>query len=69
VNSRWEWIADIILGLAWAAVLLLAFFHRISPLAAAILTCSIFGFVYFIFPYITPFELVEEAKEHADTTH
>ncbi|MFA6174792.1 MAG: hypothetical protein WC701_14105 [Kiritimatiellales bacterium] len=55
---------DIMFGLLWAAVLLLALFHFISWLLAAVLTLCVFALGYAIFPYITPFDLVEKGQKH-----
>jgi hypothetical protein len=66
VNSFWEWTADIIGGMAWATFFLLALFGFISWPAAVILILGISVLGYAIFPYVTPFDLVERAQKHKD---
>jgi hypothetical protein len=50
-------------GLLWAAVLVLALFHFISWLLAAVLTLCVLAFGYGIFPYVTPFDLIEKGQK------
>lgn len=68
VNSVWEWTANIIFGFSWAAFALLAIFGLMSWGVAAILILMVFATAYALFPYITPFDLVDEKQEHEHTT-
>jgi len=68
VNSWWEWIGSGVLGLSWAVFALLALFGVMSWFIAVPLILAVFIAGYILFPYITPFDLIQDAKKHEGTS-
>jgi hypothetical protein len=67
VNSVWEWTANIIFGLLFAAFVLLAMFRFVSWKVAVVLILLDLVTAYALFPYITPFDLLEKRQKHDHT--
>jgi hypothetical protein len=66
-NSVWEWTGSSLLGVSWAAIGCLAIFRAISWGMAAVLTLAVGLTGYALFPYVTPFDLLEEKSDRKDT--
>jgi hypothetical protein len=64
-NPRWEWIGDVVGGLGVANFIGLACFGVIRWSVAVIGVAVIFALGFILFPYFTPFDLVDET--HSET--
>jgi hypothetical protein len=59
---RWEWTGNTVVGLMWATFVLLARFGMISWPLALSLVAAVFAIGVLLFPYLTPFERVEDSS-------
>lgn len=60
VNLKWEWAGDVVGGGSWAALFLLAWFGVLRWSIAVNLITLVLELGVILFPYVTPFVLVEE---------
>jgi hypothetical protein len=54
-HAVWEWATDAIMTAAFAAIIGLAWSHRLPKVWAVILGLVVLAASYLFFPYITPF--------------
>ena len=68
VSPAWEHIGSGVFGIVCGGVILLAMSHML-PWSLAIILVLLLGFIgYILFPYVTPFALVEDEEEHGHTS-
>ena len=61
-NTKWEWIGDLILGVLLSLILFAAMAELLSWFTSGIAFVIVFGGGWFVFPYVTKFDLVEKPQ-------
>lgn len=64
-NSKWEWIGGLALGVPCGLILTAALLGFISWATAIAISVFLFAAGWVMFPYATPFDLVERKRENS----